>query len=132
MAPGDLTVAGQALQLVDRLAGVARALGAALGEGAAVGVHRDAAVDQDPVSSLSQLSSMKPRPRRARTSPTFSIQLKVMNVNPSYGKKRSMSSIQMSHFALSDSSTTCWPWSREARRLVLLVLGDHGRWCRRG
>ena len=36
-----------------------------------------------------------------------------------------MSSIQMSLFFFSDSSTTCCPWSSEAGGLVLLVLGDH-------
>ena len=64
--------------------------------------------------------------------PAFSIQLRVMNVNPSYGKYTSMSSIQKSLFAFSASTTTCWPWSMQARGLVLLVLGDHAERARRG
>ncbi len=47
-APADLAFAGEALELVHRLADVARALGATLGERAAVRVHRDPPADEDP------------------------------------------------------------------------------------
>ena len=67
-APVDLALAGPALELVHRLAEVARALGAALGERAAVRVHRDPAVDQDPWPVLVPVGlDERRRPRPARS-----------------------------------------------------------------